>query len=91
MGYGARMYDASGRDITGIFTPVFFLGSYTQASGNVNYGNPPSGKALRYYVIGTADWTGTPGSSPSVSISGGNASWSGIDPSMSRIVFFFGP
>lgn len=24
MGYGARMYDASGRDITGVFTPVFF-------------------------------------------------------------------
>ncbi|EDW8118113.1 hypothetical protein A9G83_000667 [Salmonella enterica subsp. enterica serovar Sundsvall] len=89
MAYGARVFDGAGRDITGMFSPVFFIASYSSASGNVNFGAIPPGKSLKYYVTATANYQGNV-NTPNIQVSGSAASWGGLNPDMSLLVFYWG-
>ncbi|MDF7681488.1 hypothetical protein PT300_13185 [Enterobacteriaceae bacterium ESL0689] len=89
MAYGAKIYDAIGRDITGIFSPIFFLASYSSESGMVDFGAIPAGKSLKYYLTAIADYKGHE-VSVTVQVSGSIASWRGLKSEYSSLIFYWG-
>ena len=88
MAFGVRIFDSSGVDLTGTFTPIFFLEAVSDNSGSRNYGSPPAGKSLKF--LSSSIESPTSGlSSPAVTVSGGSASWSN-NPVFGRIIFYWG-
>lgn len=89
MAYGCLVNNEKGQNVTGIMTPVFYLAAYSLPAGNVDFGTSPQGRTLRYHIVGTADGSGA-GSAPVISVSGGRASWNGVNSAFSRLFFYWG-
>lgn len=91
MAYGYAIYDASGKDVTGNITPVFFLDKFTAASGSKTYPNQPPGKTLK------AVWSIMPFSTdvihdiaePNVVISGNTINWSNLYTGLGSYIYTY--
>ena len=89
MSYGYAIYDEHGREMTGLITPVFLLGKFTQESGSVTYYNQPPGKTLKAAYVGVQSWKGTMPGAPTLTVSGNTVSWSGLKGGESNYIYTF--
>lgn len=87
MAYGFKIFDKSGRDITGLMSPIFFLDVIRGGAGSRVYTNQPVGKNLMAIV---STYTGNDGVVQSVNykISGANISWE--DTHGTEIIVYWG-
>lgn len=89
MAYGYAIYDDKGREITGLLTPMFVLGKYTQASGNITFTDQPKGKTLKAQYVGIKTWKGTMPGAPKLTVKGNNVTWSGLQGGESSYIYVY--
>lgn len=83
--YGIKLFDKSGKDLTSIITPIFYLEASSPQSGSRNYGEIPVGKTLQY--MATILTVNRAVIGPTVTISGSSVTWSNL---VGLIVFYWG-
>ncbi|EEX9035866.1 TPA: hypothetical protein QCY81_001588 [Escherichia coli] len=89
--WGFQVWDANGKAITNILTPIFFLDTFTATSGEKTYDSAPSGKSLKavYCLQPNATDVMHDLPTPTITINGTTISWSNLYTGLGSFIYTF--